>query len=483
MHLPKKLLIFLVGQCFLSVAGLSAPAETRFYLHIDPQNQLIVFGDKGEKVAGIALSSISQQVTVADTQFEISYGRDADNLLTAVLSPSSSHPKDLHFTVLDKKVDSDSKAVITLTFSRTGRQVEINPGIDGLVQVNSSQLKNRDSINENPGFSIPDVPEISSTRLATQEVTAKAEPSLQISVPVSITSTHVSPPTECDIMPISESPSYSEREPSRARVVFYWSEPVSTPEGILPPVARNEMKFLEVQGAVSVSASDGSLEKVENGMALASDATIITHDHASVAILMGGVDSVRLLPNTEAKISQRLDGSIRNISIVLNEGTVFSRVGHQANEIENYRVITPQGTATANGTEFADTIKNHRHHLFVARGKVDFTNGRQHMLVSASSESLGHGAMPFENLPETEINQALFDTLPKLQPFNQKLPLVIDHMNQETATQAEIAYYKNIQRVIFDPLNYTYDKELIPLVRRVAAQDLEPFGTRPLTPF
>src|SRR5258706_11877228 len=120
--------------CFIAVSAL-AMGEDRFAVTVAAHDNLVIFGPKGDRVAELPVPTIARPVTIGDVSFQVSYGRDANGKLTAILSPSSDAPVALHFNVLGKSVDAD-KAVVTLTFSSNLKSVIIDPGYVGNVEVN-----------------------------------------------------------------------------------------------------------------------------------------------------------------------------------------------------------------------------------------------------------------------------------------------------------------------------------------------------------
>lgn len=196
-------------------------------------------------------------------------------------------------------------------------------------------------------------------------------------------------------------------KPAHARVYVLKSKP----QGKAPPpsVSSSEMKLAGVQGPVSIKLADGNIKPVENDMILPSGATVLTLDNASAAVYMGGVNSARILPDSEATITQNLSGSVRHTSIDLHQGTVFSHVGRQSGETQDYEVRTPEGVAAARGTGFACFYgkgADGKFHLyvFVSEGTVSCLDANQALkLVSAS---LGSLAMP----PSNDIDQ-IFQTI------------------------------------------------------------------------
>ena len=125
--------------CFVAVSTL-AMGDDRFAIAVGAHDKLVVFGPKGERAAEISVPSAGQAVTVGDTSFQVSYGRDSNGQLTAIISPSDTAPVDLHFTVMGKSVDAD-KAVVTLIFSSNLKSVAIDSGYGGRVEVNSRRIR------------------------------------------------------------------------------------------------------------------------------------------------------------------------------------------------------------------------------------------------------------------------------------------------------------------------------------------------------
>jgi hypothetical protein len=115
--------------------------EDRFAITIGPHNKLAIFGPKGEKVPEIGAPSVDVPVNVGGISFQVSFGRDINQRLVAILTPSDSSPAELHFDVMGKSVDTSNDAALTLTFSSDLHSVRINPGQVGRVEVNSRRIR------------------------------------------------------------------------------------------------------------------------------------------------------------------------------------------------------------------------------------------------------------------------------------------------------------------------------------------------------
>lgn len=449
-------------------------SEDNFSLSFDSNARLVITGAKNKTAVVLPPATVDQVVRVGDTSFHASYGQDEHGSPTAVFSPDASDPKDLHFDVLSNKVDADSKAIVTMTFSNTHDNVHIDPGSSGFVYINSAPSK--PSTLSNPGSDKPLPESIGNSP----------------SAPVHIM---------CDSMwyeytPAIEEPNLYVAGPPPPKVPsppYYWSEPVTSPLGTSPTVGPEEMRLVECQGEVELHLADGTTQMATEGRVVPSGAILVTQSRASVAVFMGGVNSVRLMPNTEVKICQDVEGSVRNTLIDLDRGTAFSRVGSRHGERQNYQVRTSQGTATATGTEFADVEQNHRHYLFVVKGSVNFSNGRMQEAVSGLSDQVGSSvfednqtdchcfvfhsglAAPLQTHQDIETSRVLYDILNQVQPYNRKMVSLLGLILDGTATEKQLSYYNNIKRIYFDPSKNDY--------HFYSAQILNPFQTPPLTPF
>lgn len=137
---PDRFQTFLTALiCFVAVSSL-AMGDDRFAVTVGAHDKLVIFGPKGERAGEFSVPAIGQPVTVGSISFQVSYGRDSNGQLTAILTPSSDAPADFHFNVLGKSVDAD-KAVVTLIFSSDLRHVNVEAGYGGRVEVNSRRVK------------------------------------------------------------------------------------------------------------------------------------------------------------------------------------------------------------------------------------------------------------------------------------------------------------------------------------------------------
>jgi hypothetical protein len=417
--------------CFVAVSGL-AMGEDRFALTVGAHDHLVIFGPKGERAAEISAPTIAQPVTIGDVSFQVSYGRDANGHLTAILTPSSTAPAALHFNVLGKSVDAD-KAVVTLTFSTNLKSAIIDPGYVGNVEVNSHPLRHHHLADDTviPRLTAPPNPTALTASVAgptetpapvspatTPVVSAEtapapspeAAPSVLPHAPVSLAS-QLAPSILDQGKPMKDQPAAApaasttqaptlaatpgavvETGPATGtQVKLFWSEPVTPPNGPAPAVGLDEIKLVEVHGSVSVALANGETKTGVEGMIVPSGSTVTTLDNGCAALFMGGVNSARLMPRCELTVTQTLDGAVRKTLIDLQRGAVFSRVGQHSGETQDYKVRTPEGVADAETPD-----------MLAFRGTLDDLNGtattmnsglvlNRKRLLAWSPAPLGHG--------------------------------------------------------------------------------------------
>jgi len=141
MFFADRIQTFLIALiCFFAISSL-AMGNDRFAITVGAHDKLVIFGPKGERAAELSVPSIAQPVTIGDMSFQVSYGHNAKEQLTAILTPSATDPTELHFNVCGKSVDADKNAVVTLIFSSNLKSVTIDAGYGGRVEVNSRRVR------------------------------------------------------------------------------------------------------------------------------------------------------------------------------------------------------------------------------------------------------------------------------------------------------------------------------------------------------
>jgi hypothetical protein len=520
----------LFSLCLASAVSLHA--DDRFALAVGEHGELLVFSPHGEQVGDFTAPAIAQTVAInGGPSFQLSYGRDVNNLLTAIISPDSSHPSDLHFSVLHKRIDTDRSAVVTLTFSKALNRVSVDPGYLGLVQVNAEKTLRREIVKtpvskpagqasssstastEKPArkaASAKNAVEKSPEKVAEKTAPAHA-PVVTASAPAGDSSApafHSAPAPRMNtelaprellpatssngeglVQPVSTdttaAASPAQMTGRLAKQRLFWAEPVTTANGATPKVGPHEMKLVAVHGAVSVKTPDGQTEPGTNGLLVPSGSTIETSAHGSAAVFMGGVDSARLVPNSGVIVAQNMEGTVRHTTIDLQKGAVFSRVGRRPGETQKYEVRTPEGVAAARGTEYLDVEVDGVHVVFTNKGTVDlYVNGQLVGTVTGGKSEVGMGSMPPGKFSKREMRRVLNDVLTELQPYNVTTIQALFDYESGKATAAEIQL---IQEELYGSLisdGQTADRDTffasqIGAAVAAAVQDILPNPTSP----
>ena len=179
-----------------------------------------------------------------------------------------------------------------------------------------------------------------------------------------------------------------------------WIEPITPPGGgaalAMPPDA---MQIREPQGDVQAAlpSAPASFAPVTEGMTLPNGAVIKTGANGSAAVLFGGVDSARLIPNSEAAVQQTVTAQTRSVEVDLTTGGVFSKVGTQVGVQGDYEVHTPFGNAVAHGTDFATVALPTRTDVWIAQGTVSLEPPGSKIAEIATSD--GSGALKLIRFP------------------------------------------------------------------------------------
>jgi biopolymer transport protein ExbD len=152
-----------------------------------------------------------------------------------------------------------------------------------------------------------------------------------------------------------------------------WVEPITPPD--MPAsldIAPDAMQIREPQGDVQVAlpAAPANFAPVIDGMSLPNGAVVKTGTNATAAILFGGVDSARLMPDSEAAVQQSVTPQSRSAEVDLTAGGIFAKVGTQTGVNGEFQVHTASGNAISQGGDFAALTDNGRTDVWVERGTV-----------------------------------------------------------------------------------------------------------------
>jgi FecR protein len=167
-----------------------------------------------------------------------------------------------------------------------------------------------------------------------------------------------------------------------------WIEPITPPDRTQAPAqAPAEMKLLEISGEVTVATSVAPAQPIaaNEGMAFPDGGTIYVGTGGSAAIFIGGINSLRFGPDSSATIHYRAAGSLRETSINLDKGFVFSKVGTQPGIEQFFKVKTALGTVVAKGTDFFTLKLPTRMDVALVKGTIELGDSNGKIVASATA--------------------------------------------------------------------------------------------------
>ena len=123
--------------------------DGRFSLALGSHDDLLISGPGSAAIADVPAQTVGKSLTMGTTTARISFGRDANGQLTAVLAALAQDSAELHFSARGKSIDAD-KAIVTLTFSPDSKSLVVDPGYVGTVQVDSHLLPARKVADDSP---------------------------------------------------------------------------------------------------------------------------------------------------------------------------------------------------------------------------------------------------------------------------------------------------------------------------------------------
>jgi biopolymer transport protein ExbD len=236
-----------------------------------------------------------------------------------------------------------------------------------------------------------------------------------------------------------------------------WIEPITPPN--MPTslsIAPDAMEIREPQGDVEVAlpSAPASFTPAGDGMALPNGSVVKTGTDGTAAVLFGGVNSARLIPNSEAAVQQTVAPTSRTTEIDLTKGAVFSKVGKQDGVTQDYKVHTPFGVAAARGTDFVTVAMPARTDVWIAQGTVALDENDGKHVGEVSSDGAGPlkiirfpaMATPHQSMiADSETMTVAMNFIPLA---NQKVKALRARLaNGETLSQAEQDYLQRIKEV------------------------------------
>ncbi len=236
-----------------------------------------------------------------------------------------------------------------------------------------------------------------------------------------------------------------------------WIEPITPPsEPASLNIAPTAMQVREPQGTVQVAlpTAPADFRDVDPGTPVPNGSTLRTGDSGSVAVLFGGVDSVRLAPNTLATVQMKVAGGLRDVEVDVRGGMVFSKVGARVGERQHYAVHTPFGDATAHGTDYVTVVYPQRTDVWVAQGTVELKapDGASQVTASSGHEPLKVMRYPAPRDPATglaESAESLTALLNFIPMANRKLAALNERRTRGAElTPQEKDYVGRIRQVV-----------------------------------
>jgi biopolymer transport protein ExbD len=236
-----------------------------------------------------------------------------------------------------------------------------------------------------------------------------------------------------------------------------WVEPITPPD--MPAslgVPPDAMQVREPQGDVEVAlpSAPANFVPVTPNMTLPNGAVLKTGADGTAAVLFGGVDSARLMPNSAAAVQQTVAPQSRSAEVDLTTGGVFSKVGTQVGVKGEFEVHTPGGNAVAQGGDFVTIVANGRTDVWTANGSVQLNapDGKKGPVSVAN----GVGPLKVMRLPAIADPHASFladtETLSQILNFiplaNQKIKALRAKKDSGAALTAnEEAYLARLKQV------------------------------------
>jgi len=238
-----------------------------------------------------------------------------------------------------------------------------------------------------------------------------------------------------------------------------WIEPITPPN--MPPnldIPLDVMQVREPHGDVQVAlpSAPANFNAVTDGMVLPNGSVLKTGGSGVVAVLFGGVDSVRLAPNSQAAVELMVSPGLRDAEVDLSAGIAYSKVGLRIGEKEDYQVHTSFGVASAHGTDFATVALPERIDVWVAQGTVQLISPEGEGARTQTTKADGKGPLKVMRYPLAKDAQAALmensETLTAVLSFipmaNQKLKILADRVKSgDKLTATETDYLSRIRKI------------------------------------
>lgn len=251
------------------------------------------------------------------------------------------------------------------------------------------------------------------------------------------------------------------------KVVHEWIEPITAPDGTFPKVAADQMILVEIQGTVSLVEPGKAPVVATEGQELPSGATVVTEANSTVAVFIGGINSIRLGAATRVSLTYqvvgpfRLPGSTKSMQrritrVKLEEGKVFSKIGYEPQVEQYFQISTTQASAVASAGDFLVIQEKDRFDIGVARGVVRVVNvaGEDIATLTANNHNgfqMLHNPAVKGHLAAMSANSRFLEaTLALIRQANRKVGALRQrHQQGQDLTRQEREYMDRLPTITF----------------------------------
>lgn len=254
------------------------------------------------------------------------------------------------------------------------------------------------------------------------------------------------------------------------KISEFWAEPITAPDGSCPDVSPDQIMLLELKGAVSVSQGGKDPTAAVEKQVVPTETTVTTGDKSAVAIFIGGLDSIRLGPNSSVTIDgYQLVGPFRvtptdkpiqrrTLRVRMNgdSGIVFCKLGYDPQITQYFDIRSSTGTAVAAAGDFVTVTGKDRFEVGVARGTVRVLDAKGvEAGTLASNKSTG---FQFLRIPEAETQLAIMTansvflqaTIDCIEMINFRIKNLQDRSDHgEDLSSAEKEYLQRLPTISF----------------------------------
>lgn len=426
----KRIFTLNLAMMLSLLTGVSASAAEMFSLAVGDNESLNITSPSGQQVATLPAGTIQQPIKVGTTSFTVSYGQDTNKRYSAIIAPDPNQPKSLDFSVAGNRIQSDSKASVTVTFSNNLKSVSVDPGAFGNVTLNGNRLTSTMAANQKK----------TTPAATTRPVSTTPKPAAPSSSNTTSAATSNGASSSAPRNGSSAGAGASMAGTTASRLmtsaftttpkdVRFWAEPITPPSGRLPKVTPNQMKLVEVRGPVTVKLPNGRSARARNGMIIPSGSSVRTTSGSSAAVFIGGVNSARLTENSTAKFNNRFSDGLQKSTVDLSRGTVFTKVGSKSGTRQDFKVRTPVGIAAAKGTDYATMYRSNNMYVFVVAGRVALFDNQFNFLGEASTSRAGQiSFISTADLNDTQRQNLLNEIINLAEQNNSKVNNILSKM-------------------------------------------------------